>query len=56
MTLDAGSEYLSWDVGKLQQTFDKQPALRAAMLAQFNLDLVGKVARGVPLGSISATV
>ncbi|NKB29554.1 MAG: cyclic nucleotide-binding domain-containing protein [Rhodobacteraceae bacterium] len=56
VTLYAGSEYLSWDVGKLQQTFDKQPALRAAMLAQFNLDLVGKVARGVPLGSISATV
>ena len=55
VTLQAGSEYLSWDADKLHEIFAKQPALRTAMLAQFNLDLVAKVARGVPMGPAPAT-
>lgn len=53
VVLKPGSEYLSWEAEALRDLFENVPAIRAAMLAQLNLDLVRKVANGVPLSTVT---
>lgn len=55
VVLKPGSEYLSWEGEALRDLFEKAPPIRAAMLAQLNLDLVQKVARGVPTSTVRPT-
>lgn len=55
VVLKPGSEYLSWEADQLHALFEDVPTLRAAMFAQLNLDLVQKVAKGVPLSTVKPT-
>lgn len=43
-----GARYLKWSSENLRSLLGKSPALNVAMGAQFNVDLVGKVARSQP--------
>lgn len=48
VTLSPGARALAWDVDALERLLDRKPALRVALGAQFNIDLVEKLARARP--------
>lgn len=49
VTVGPGARYLQWRGDDLKRLINKSPKLRVALSAQFNDDLVNKVARSVPM-------
>lgn len=45
---EPGAEYLEWDCATLRKLMKKRPKFRVALSAQFNSDLVRKVASSLP--------
>ena len=50
--VDQGSHYLCWRHEDLDRLTRRSPAMNAAVVAQFNLDLAAKVSNSVPMGRI----
>jgi hypothetical protein len=49
VSVGPGARYLRWNSDALKKLIDRSPKLHVALSAQFNKDLVGKVARSQPL-------
>ena len=49
-----GSVWVEWDQDKLRRMTRRFPALGVALVAQFNVDLLGKVASSQPIGRAEA--
>ena len=49
--LGEGSQFVAWDHERLRKLEARWPALRVAMVAQFNADLMGKVAESMPMNA-----
>jgi CRP-like cAMP-binding protein len=49
-----GSVWVEWDQERLRQLTRRHPALGVALMAQFNADLLGKVAASQPIGGAAA--
>ncbi len=50
--IEAGARYLSWPGGDLRRLLARSSELNVALQAEFNRDLVGKVARSLPRGAL----
>ena len=49
-----GSVWVEWDQDRLRRLTRRYPALGVALMAQFNVDLLGKVATSQPIGRAAA--
>jgi hypothetical protein len=52
--LEPGAVWVEWDQDRLRRLTRRFPALGVALVAQFNADLLGKVATSQPIGRTSA--